>query len=382
MEYRDEIVTTAERLDAIAPAWEALWRAQDGLAFQDPEWVRAWWRTDATRSRRALRIGLLWRGDALAAVLPFALVRRVGVRIFEWAGKDHCDFGDVLIHPDCDPERLSGLWRRLMAEGGFDIAYVNRLLPDAAALDLIRHPSAGVAFAPAGRSESNYRVGGGWPRGAAWLEAQPKKVRQNYRRCGKLLAAEGETRFRLLDPKEPLGPLMERFAALKRDWLARHGLRSDLYDEGSPALEALVAVLAKRGVLHLFVLECDGRPIAISVNFVQRGVMMAFVTTYDPAYERCSPGMLLMIDYILWAFDRGLEEVDFLSGGEDFKRRFASRGLELASFAAPRTPLGRLALWADGALRRFKTWREERAARLKAPADATAAPAAPAPSRQ
>ena len=105
--------------------------------------------------------------------------------------------------------------------------------------------------------------------------------------------------------------------------------------------------LRELGVLRLFVLECDEAIVAVSINLIQRNRMMAFVTTYDPDFERASPGMLLMCDYIRWSIDHGLEEVDFLCGGEDFKRRFATRSLILSSRAGARTPLGHLALAAD-----------------------------------
>ena len=126
--------------------------------------------------------------------------------------------------------------------------------------------------------------------------------------------------------------MLERLTTFKRAWLATHGLASTaFYDEGSPALPAMVRVLAEAGLLHVFVLECGGAVVAVSINFVQAGTMMAFVTTYDPAFERGSPGMVLMMDYIMWSIDRGLHTVDFLCGDEGFKGRFGTQSLTLAS---------------------------------------------------
>ena len=118
----------------------------------------------------------------------------------------------------------------------------------------------------------------------------------------------------------------------------------------------MVQVLAEAGLLHVFVLECGGAVVAVSVNFVQAGTMMAFVTTYDPAVERGSPGMVLMMDYIMWSIDRGLHTVDFLCGNEGFKGRFGTQNLTLASMMGARTPQGFAAFAVDRArhtLRRF-----------------------------
>ena len=145
------------------------------------------------------------------------------------------------------------------------------------------------------RTEISYRVAGPWQRGADWFESQSKKTRQNYRRGRKFMEEAGELRFRLMAPDEPLEPVLVRVATLKRKWLERHGRASDLFDEGAPALAALVDVMARLGILHVFVLELAGTVVAVSINVVQRRRMMAFITTYDPEFERASPGMVLMM---------------------------------------------------------------------------------------
>eukprot|EP01035_Chromulina_nebulosa_P054332 gene54332-74434_t len=130
--------------------------------------------------------------------------------------------------------------------------------------------------------------------------------------------------IRLLGPEEPLGPMLTRMAELKRASLALKDRQSALFDQDTAALSGLVEVLSCAGLLRIFVLECRGDMVAISINFVQHATMMAFVTTFDPAFGRASPGLILMMDYIRWSFDNGLRTVDFLCGGEQFKHRFTT----------------------------------------------------------
>lgn len=344
-----EIVTSQERLTALAPAWDALWRQADGLVFQSHGWISAWWRTTPGRDQRELLIGLVWNGENLEAVLPFATIRRRGIRILEWAAKEHSDYGDILVAPGWSREAAAALWRAIATAGRFDMAYLNRLAPEAVARQIVTDDNAALRLRPNHRCEINYRVSGSWNRGALWFDQQSKKTRQNYRRGRKFMEESGEVRFRLMAPGEPLEPVLQRVAALKRKWLERHGHASDLFDEGSPALAALVGVMAKLGILRVFLLECGDSIVAVSINLVQRDRMMAFVTTYDPDHERASPGMVLMMDYIQWSIDQGLSMVDFLCGGEDFKRRFATQAVTLDSVSGGRTLLGRLAVLADGA---------------------------------
>lgn len=345
---RFEIVRTTARLDDVGPAWMALWRGAGALVFQSQAWIAAWWETVPDRERRTLQVVLAWRGDALVAVLPLATCRRKGLRLLEWAAKEHTDYGDALLAPDADPALVRMMWEHLSAAGGFDLVYLNRLLPGAKARALL-DPAAGrrVRLRPNHRSDVSFRVSGDWPTGAAWVAAQSKKTRQNYRRGQKFIGDSGLLRFRLLPPEEPMAPVLTRLAALKRKWLAGNDLESNLYDEGSSALAALVRVLAETGLLRAFVLECDDVIVAVSINFVQAGTMMAFVTTYDPAFERGSPGMVLMMDYIQWSIDRGLHTVDFLCGAETFKSRFATTSVILDSVMGRRTLPGAAAMMLD-----------------------------------
>ncbi|GJD43329.1 hypothetical protein AFCDBAGC_1181 [Methylobacterium cerastii] len=344
---RFEIVRTAERLAAVGPAWAALWRESGALVFQSHAWIAAWWATVPDRERRALQVVLAWRGETLVAVLPMATCRRKGLRLLEWAAKDHTDYGDALLVGD-DSGLVRRMWAYLSSAGGFDLVYLNRLLPGAKARALLEPAAAaGVRLRPNHRSDVSFRVAGDWPTGEAWMASQSKKTRQNYRRGQKFIGESGTLRFRLLPPDEPMEPVLLRLADLKRKWLAGNQLESNLYDEGSLALPALVRVLAETGLLRAFVLECDGVVVAVSINFVQAGTMMAFVTTYDPAFERGSPGMVLMMDYIQWSIDQGLHTVDFLCGAEAFKSRFATTSVTLDAFMGRRTLPGAAAMMLD-----------------------------------
>jgi CelD/BcsL family acetyltransferase involved in cellulose biosynthesis len=346
LDDRHEIVDSDGRLAEIGPAWDALWRRSEGLVFQSHEWVSAWWKTVPGRERRQLRIGLIWRGAELLAILPLAIQWRKGLRFLEWAAIDCTDYPDVLINPFCPPAALRQLWQRLVAAGGFDLYLLNRLRPDARFRALLDAPDGpGLPAAP--RTEVCSQVAGDWMTGSQWFESQSKKTRQNYRRGRKAMEDTGNVVFRLLPPDEPVGPALARLAELKRKWLVSNDRVAPLFDEGAPALPALVQLLADAGALRIFVLECDSTIVAISVNFIQHDTLMAFLTSYDPAFERGSPGMVLLMDYVQWSIDHGLREVDFLCGSEGFKARFATRQLTLTSVMGAGSLKGRLAMLVD-----------------------------------
>lgn len=343
---RFEIVTDDARLAEIGPSWNILWRRGSGLIFQSHDWISAWWATVPGRERRQLRIGLIWRGDELLAIQPLAIQRRKGMRFLEWAANDCSDYADILLDPRCSIQALSRLWHELISRGGFDLYFLNRLRPDAVFRALLDSPDA-PRLSPNHRTEVCSHIAGDWTSGSQWFDAQSKKTRQNYRRGRKALEEAGNITFRLLPLDEPVAPVLARLAELKRKWLVRNARESTLFDEGAPALPALVQVLADAGAVRVFVLECDGAVIAISVNFVQHRTLMAFLTTYDPDFEAGSPGMVLLMDYVQWSIDHGLEMVDFLCGEEPFKQKFATGSVTLTSVMGARTARGMAAMLID-----------------------------------
>lgn len=346
---RLEIVASFDRFMAVEEPWTQLWQAADALVFQSHGWIAAWWNTLRDQQDVALRIGLIWNGDRLVAAFPLAITRRKGLRILDWAAGAYTDYGNILCGPECPDASLRDLWGKICAAGGFDLVFINRILPDTTAQRILDPVAAGggVKLRPGHRQEASSRIAGDWKDGAAWLASHPKKTRQNYRRGIKILEEAGTVQFRLLGPEEPLEPVLDRLAALKRKWLEKNARSSELFESDGAPLKALVDVLARAGVLRLFVIELDGAIVAVSVNFVQHGTMMAWVTTYDPDFARASPGMVLIFDYVQWSIDNGLGMVDLLCGGEAFKDRLATHVVTLESVVGARSAKGTLALLAQ-----------------------------------
>src|SRR6185312_3093952 len=141
-----------------------------------------------------------------------------------------------------------------------DLALLNRLLPEAQARVLA---SGRSALKPNHRQELSFRVAGSFTTGAAWLESQSKKTRQNYRRGRKALEETGPVAFRLMGPDEDIAPVLDRLGELKRKWLEAQARESALFDDKAATLPALVEALRTEGVLRIFVLECAGSLVAV-----------------------------------------------------------------------------------------------------------------------
>ncbi|GJD93248.1 GNAT family N-acetyltransferase [Methylobacterium iners] len=343
-----EIVRCPERLRAVGDAWDQLWKRAGGSLFQGHAWIEAWWSTAPAHPRRELAIALCWRGGELEGVLPLVVTRWHGLRVLEWAAKDQTDYCDALLAPGAEASTLVGeLWLALNRACRFDLAYLSHLLPDAASRRLI--DAAGpVRLRPGSRDTVSLRIEGAG-NGQRWFDGLSGKVRKDLRRKRRLLEESGPIRFRLIADDEPLGPVIDRLADLKRGWATAAGLAPPLLDDDAAALRHLVGVMAASRHLRLFVLECGDTIVAGAVAFVEQGATRVYLITHDPAHGRASPGVLLMTDYARWSFDHGIAEVDFLCGEEGFKARFGNRRVVLGALTGARTWRGRLALGLDRA---------------------------------
>ena len=359
-----EVITAPERLAALKHPWRALWERAGGELFQSHEWVNAWSQTATVGSDTRLRIAVAWHGDRLVAALPMVVRRHMMLRRLEWVARDHSDYCDLLADQDADIALQQGLWTAICRSGGFDVVRLTQVRPDA----LVRHllDSASVTSGNLEMRDNQQPclgISNVWPSGDKWFRSLNKKARNNYTRGRRILSElGGEVEFRIVDPAEgPVEQMLEHVLTLKRRWL-------EAYQPGSPFLatrfdrqRAVLNAAAETGLMRIFLLTCGGTISAASVNFVYPNKLQAYLTAYDPQYERASPGTILIIDYTKWAFDRRLSYVDFLRGDEPFKHRFANSETHLKGFIGAQTLLGRMVVeqlaWYLHACAAWMRWR-------------------------
>ncbi|WBK01012.1 GNAT family N-acetyltransferase [Methylocystis parvus] len=351
--YRIEVVRTYERFVEIGPQWRDICEDAGASLFQSHAWIGAWAGAATDGDARDLRVVVAWRGDRIDAVAPFAIRRTCGLRILQWAAQGYSDYCDAVLRPGAAPSLLAQMWRALEKSCAFDFAVLTDVRPGAC-IGVLSERAGGFLQAYH-REATCSRVLSDAPTGAAWFDAHPKKFRQNYRRGLAVLEENARVTFRLLAPDEPLAPALARLCELKRLRLGEAAAHSSLFaQKGSATLNALVGAMAREGALRVFVIERDNEIIAISVNFEYRGELFAYLTAFDPAFARGSPGMALMINYIKWAIDHGLKSIDLLRGDEAFKRRVATHSITLRSLCHGRTASGRLLLAGAAIYRRLR----------------------------
>jgi CelD/BcsL family acetyltransferase involved in cellulose biosynthesis len=341
MSPRIEIISQQARYTEIAPQWDALWRRCSGDVFQSHAWISAWLVAFSGEVRP--RIAVAWQDTELVAAIPLAIRRRLGLHRLEWAAQSLSDYCDALATADAVsllPELWSALWRH----AGFDLVHVEQIKPGAITRRIL--DESDIAVRRNNWEKRCYAINCVWSDGEAWFRSLGKKGRNNFWRGERILASlGGEVGFHCIDPQEQsIEPELRHVLALKRAWARTAKPYSGLLGRDGEALEAMLRAVSATGQMRLFVLTCGDKMAAASVNFLCGEGMQAYLTSYDPAFDRASPGMILIVRYTRWAFDHGVRIVDFLRGDEAFKSRLANCEVILHSYLGARTLLGRAAI--------------------------------------
>ena len=340
-----EIVTKTGRLVEVGPAWDPLWRRGGQNVFQSHGWIAAWWGSRPAGDGARLCVGVCWAGNDLVAVLPFATRRHRGVRVLEWAAKECSDYCDALI----DPERAEGvaaieqIWAAVAAAGGFDLAYLSHVRPDAALHGLLnRHPRV-LQLRPGRRLARSRQVR--CPRdGRAWFQGLDAATQDSHAHGMRALAETGPVRSEMLGHGDNVGGLIDRIIALKRRSLANAGQSYAILENDAATLHALVDELARQQALQVFTLHCGDHLAAGLVNIVSGTRVQVFFAAHDPEFDHAEPETLALVEFTQKAAAVGTTEVDLLcvEPGRDYA--FTNAQVDLASYVGAKTLFGKLAL--------------------------------------
>jgi CelD/BcsL family acetyltransferase involved in cellulose biosynthesis len=318
-----EILRTEADLVALAPEWEALWRAcPEATPFQAPAWLLPWWRHFG---QGRLVVPSLRRDGRLHGLLPLYIYADREARKLLPLGIGVSDHGGGLFAPDLGPSDITALLASLgdLADE-WDVCELH-LLPETAAL---RHAPAPVAWADSGHIETVCPVLALPARAEDLPAALPRRMAENLRYCQRRAARAGLEIHRAGTAQTPAAlDALARLHAAR--WRAR-GLPGVWADAAVAAFHrAAAAELAAAGLLRLYVLAREGDAIAAYYGFLHRRRAFYYLSGFDPAWSALSPGTLIVAHAMTEALAEGATAFDFLRGAEPYKYRWGARDCPL-----------------------------------------------------
>src|SRR5262249_55176748 len=94
-------------------------------------------------------------------------------------------------------------------------------------------------------------------------------------------------------------------------------------ETGKRFARAVMPELAEIDVARIVMVTVDGRAVAFSWNLVLERNVFLHRLAFDPAFSRCSPGILNAHNSLELAADEGVVKAEFLGGAESHKLELA-----------------------------------------------------------
>lgn len=281
-------------------------------------------------------------------IWPLVCEKKHGLRQLKWMGEPVSQYGDILLDPDFDTEAaLAQSWVYISREIKPDLTLLRKVREDSTALPAIKLQNAAKTMclvAPyIDMSESaDFET---------FYEANyTAKLRKNRRRHRRRLSEIGDIRTQhVTDPKQ-LEIELAHLVELKQDWLRKRGLVSQAFAEPIIQdffLDALTQAQNQtqgQGDLtcELTKLCVDQKVAAYELGLRSFERYAVHITTYDPEFERHSPGSLLLEERLRKCADQGIKYCDLMAPGDAYKYSWTQKNHPVCDYAISHSVMGKL----------------------------------------
>lgn len=343
-----KIYQAREEIYALRAEMSALYDAcPDAMVYGSTEWLFAWLET--LGSQNDLHFITVRAGEELVAYWGFFECPAIGKRgLWPWGIHSGDEFSPI-VHP-AFPQAQELLFKAVFSRLK-DFAFVwiplcrPRLLEDLHAHQA-REKKIGIfeklwSDDPVIVLEADSFD--------AYLEKTfSSKTRQTFRRYERKLATDGELHWARYESAQDMPTIYEKMESIERtSWKGNQAVGLFVRPEVREFYKEVLPALAARGWVTISVLQLNGRSLAYEFAFLRGKIYGMHNIAFRPEAGIYSPGKLLMLKNIEYAFSRNCQTYDFLQGDEPYKKEFANASLPLIDVTLyPKNPLGYLNHWA------------------------------------
>lgn len=374
-------ITLVENLDALWPRrseWNALVeRGTTNTVFQTLEWHCSWWRAFGGDARPLVLLAEAAGEIVGIAPLMLSVQRILGRkrRVVEFIGTHAADYCDFIVEPAQRPVVSLMLGWLIDHADRWDLLHLINIAETSPLLEVLPRmfSERGYATDLHRLYECPTHVFGDRASDERLLKKQD--IRERFAR----LRRKGRLEFKLYTTAAEIEGSLDPFFQQHIDRWKDTGTPSFFRDERQRGFyRELSRLLAPKSWVLFSVVSFNERPISFHFGYEYGDRIYFIKPTFDPEYHRYSPGMLHLKYLLEYAMERGVKELDFTTGQEQYKYRFSNharlnytarvhpyamfygldRLLLYAKAAAKRSPgvrrLGRrLRPWLGGALHRL-----------------------------
>jgi len=361
---RSYMISNFDELNSMRPAWNRL-----AEPFGNPLFNHDWFVScaEALYDEHELRTVVIESHDGIAAIAPLAAVKRNGIERLEILGASTLSEPGGFLYDSED-----SLHQLMTAVLDLRRPVHLQRIPYGSPLATALKKAAkyrGISVERCSSCSRSILIDSDWEE--YYRSISPQR-RYDLRRARGRAEAAGEVSALIFcpEPHELEKHLTVAFTIEASGWKGRRGSALAADNRLGDFFRIYAARASKEKILRLCFLSVGEETIAmqIGVEFADRFWVLKI--GYDEAWSRCSPGMLLTMEAVRYAFAGGLRSYEFLGADEPWLRAWTGEMREFTSIGVyPFAPNGLLSFGLDAgnylARRIFKTG-PDRAGQLSA----------------
>jgi len=322
--------TPIRSFEEIQAEWEGLLSLSPvNNLFLTPQWQKVWWETLSNGQRMA---GFYIPSPE--GVMAIASLARQGDTISFLGRQDTFDYNDFLVRPGYEPTFFVILLQ-WMEEQGCHTLELASLMETSPTLAYLPELARQRGYSAEVKEED---VAPGVVLPTTWeeyLSRLPGKERHELRRKFRRLESLANQRWYCLHGTAEAGSRFGDFVTLMRQ--SREAKAEYMTPERERFFHRIVQRTAQLGLLRLFFLELDGRPVATSLCFDYGSSRLLYSSGYSPQHGYYSVGLLLNALCLRDAIETGKTYFDFLRGGEPYKYHLGGKNRTLYRMVVKRS---------------------------------------------
>lgn len=318
---------------------EAAWNALTSLSetntiFQTYQWVKSW--LNAFGSQYEQLIISVVASSGVVGIAPLVIENRSdGERTVKFLGDGKADYCDFIATGD-KSKVLEAIFDALfVAAEPWHVIELNNIPAESSTIELVQ--------AVCHRSDYRILVREQFQCPTLLISGHEDKAIEIFNKAGlrrrqRYFEKNGSLAFKDLTGTAVI-PYLDRFFDQHVARWAGSKTPSLFLDERNRTFYREIAgAMADKGGLLLSVIEFNGQPIAIHCGFDYNGKLLWYKPSFDVAYAKHSPGLVLIRHLIGYAITQGRDELDFTIGDEAFKSRFTNKVRKTVSLTIYRNP--------------------------------------------
>lgn len=316
------------------------WRSYSNISypFQLPEWQESWW--NAFGTGRTLFLWEVKDNGHLIAIVPLVITKqkiyRLPFKCLSLLGSDNMgiDYSDLILFSEMDEKIRNEIISTILSKiTGYDIATFLNIRDDSLTLPILRSlasknsntqittPFSAHSFISSSSDDFNKLL-----------------KKSNLLRPYKYFSKQEGYTVRHLTKTDEILPLLESF-------FAQHRSRRDLLNDQSQFADEnqkefyrqLTKNLSSTQKLLFTELTINNDPIAYHFGMHHQRVFYWYKPTFNPTYQKHSPGKALLYELITWCKNNQIQTFDFTVGDEAFKLQYANKNTPVYSILIPQS---------------------------------------------